>query len=73
MSPVFRLVAAQSGAYQKRVVPGQLRERLGKFLEPAIVRKLAVPDGRVGPKREVEAAVGSGRFKLRKVRGRSRA
>ena len=39
------------GADQRGVVPGQLGERLGQFLQPAIVRETAIPDGGIGAQR----------------------
>jgi len=35
-------------ADQRRVVPGDRRDRLGQFLEPAVVGEAAIPDRQVG-------------------------
>ena len=40
---------------ERGVVPGQLGDRLGQFLEPADVVEPAVPDGRVGPEDDLES------------------
>ena len=42
------------GADQGRIVPGELRQRLGQFLEPAIIGEPPVPDGRVGAEHDLQ-------------------
>jgi hypothetical protein len=42
----------------RRRVPGDLGVRLRQFLEPAVVGEAAVPDGRIGPEDDFEAALG---------------
>ena len=43
---------------QRGVVPGELGERLGEFLQPAIIGEAAVPDGGIGPERNFQRAAG---------------
>ena len=49
-------------------VPGELGQRLGQFLQPAVVCKAAVPDRVVGPKNNFESLRGGGRELLRQFR-----
>src|SRR5581483_8961932 len=48
-------------AYLHRVVPGQLRHRLRKLLQPAVVGELSVPDGGIAADVELDGRV-SGRL-----------
>ena len=43
-------------AQKRRAVPRELRERLGQFLKPAVVRVPAVPDRRVGSEDDLQAS-----------------
>ena len=44
------------GTDQRGVVPGQLGERLGQFLQPAIVGETAIPNGGIGAQDNFDSA-----------------
>ena len=47
--------AAPGRADERGVVPGELGQGLGQFLQPAVVGPAAVPDRRVGTEEDLEA------------------
>ena len=49
------MLIGQRRVHPGGTVPGDLGQRLGQLLQPAIVGEAAVPDGRIGPEDDLEA------------------
>src|SRR5438477_266320 len=44
----------QRGSDERSVMPGELRERLGKFLQPAVIGEAPVPQRGIGTEQDVD-------------------